>query len=164
MIADAQDYKLAVFLCILCIHVNNPFKRYAGLQNAGLLKPNPVNPAHHPCKSGGWPPTASALVSPTPPQGRSDWRYKPVTSSCPFVDNSFLLRALRGWPPASATSPHLKSRAESVRLCCMIGKVRVQSDGGTVSGWRRAPLFSRIPSLFPSANRGQSWPGSIAGK
>ena len=50
-LADAQDYKLAVsgkILCILCIHVNNPFKRYAGLQNAGLLKPNPVNPAH-PC-------------------------------------------------------------------------------------------------------------------
>ena len=92
--------------------------------------------------------------------------------SCNFVDNSFSLRALRGQlfylfrgqPPVPGISPAGKSRAESVRLCCMIGRVRVQPDGGTVSGWRRAPLFSRIPSLFPSANRGQSWPGSIAGK
>ena len=92
--------------------------------------------------------------------------------SCNFVDNSFSLRALRGQlfylfrgqPPAPGTSPAGKSRAESVRLCCMIGRIRVQPERGTVSGWCFAPLFSWIPSLFPSANRGQSWPGSIAGK
>ena len=27
-----------------------------------------------------------ALVLPTPPQEGSEWRYKPVTSSCPLVE------------------------------------------------------------------------------